>query len=41
MEGLGRTEFASALEPVVGDTPTVAWQVFEFIQSVEMIDWYL
>src|SRR5207247_5935069 len=40
MEGLGRTCFASTLEPIVGDTPTVAWQVFERIQSVKAIDWY-
>jgi hypothetical protein len=32
--------FAWALEPVVRDTPTVALQVFERIQSVKVIDWY-
>lgn len=41
MEGLGRVRFISALEPVVDDAPTVAWQVLERIQAVEVIDRYL
>jgi hypothetical protein len=33
--------FRLSLEPIVGDTPTVAWQVLELVQSVKVIDWYL
>lgn len=41
IEGLDRRYCVSALEPVVRYAPPVAWQVFECIQAIEMIDWYL
>ena len=41
MERLGRTHLASASEPIVGDAPSVARQVFKSVQAVEVIDWDL
>jgi hypothetical protein len=32
---------ARALEPIVSDTATVSWQVFERVESVEVVDGYL
>jgi hypothetical protein len=31
----------SALEPIVHDASTVAWQVFKRVQAIKVIDWYV
>lgn len=38
---LVRTVPATALGPIVSDTPTVSWQVFECVEPVKVVDGYL
>ena len=35
------TNSASPLEPIVGDTLAVAWQILECVQPIKVIDRYL